>query len=290
MKRIAVGDANAVDLLEGCPRTSGSRWNGLILYELRAGSGELPEGYLIHHAVVVMPQAPKSSELYIPGEGWKPVKNGRSLVSYLPAGLPYATRWQGHVHSFCVDLSPHFVRSVQDPDSFRALELCAHVGETDALIEQAVLALGRDVQQAFPLGRLYGEHVGAAMVSQLLRRWGTTVLLRPRRRIAAHRFKHVRDYIHAHLGGDLSLLSLSALAEMGVDHFIRSFKQATGFTPHQYILRERIDQAKLCLKDRRRSVMEVALQSGFSDYGHFSKLFSREVGLSPAAYRDTMDG
>ena len=69
-------------------------------------------------------------------------------------------------------------------------------------------------------------------------------------------------------------------------HFIRSFKQAFGETPVQYLVRRRIERAKELLRGTDLSVTEVCLDIGFRSLGSFSSAFRREVGESPSAYRE----
>ena len=70
-------------------------------------------------------------------------------------------------------------------------------------------------------------------------------------------------------------------------HFIRSFKQAVGLTPHQFQIQNRIRKAQHMLSnaDSITSMTEVALTTGFCDQSHFIKHFERYVGLTPAVYK-----
>ncbi len=67
-------------------------------------------------------------------------------------------------------------------------------------------------------------------------------------------------------------------------HFIRSFKQEVGLTPHQFQLQNRIRKAKHLLK-QADTLTEVALTTGFCDQSHFIKQFEKIVGLTPTAYK-----
>jgi transcriptional regulator GlxA family with amidase domain len=69
-------------------------------------------------------------------------------------------------------------------------------------------------------------------------------------------------------------------------HFARGFKQSTGETPHQHVLRRRIERAKEFLRDSRFSVIEASARTGFVDQSHFSKVFRRIVGIAPSEFRN----
>jgi AraC-like DNA-binding protein len=66
----------------------------------------------------------------------------------------------------------------------------------------------------------------------------------------------------------------------------RSFKRAFGETPHQYLLRRRIERAKELLRGTEMSVTEVSLDVGSRSLGSFSSSFRRLVGESPVSYRE----
>jgi AraC family transcriptional regulator len=56
-------------------------------------------------------------------------------------------------------------------------------------------------------------------------------------------------------------------------------------SPHQWLLRHRVEQAKMLLRDRTLSLSVVALSCGFADQSHFNRVFARLTGLSPGAWR-----
>ena len=68
-------------------------------------------------------------------------------------------------------------------------------------------------------------------------------------------------------------------------HFAAQFRAATGCSPHEYILGRRIEIAKATLLDTDTSLAEVALSVGFRAQSHFSTVFKRLTGASPASWR-----
>jgi AraC family transcriptional regulator len=58
------------------------------------------------------------------------------------------------------------------------------------------------------------------------------------------RLRKIEDYVHAHLTESISIETLAELAELSPFHFSRVFKQATGMTPLQFVIRERMLQAQ----------------------------------------------
>lgn len=84
---------------------------------------------------------------------------------------------------------------------------------------------------------------------------------------------------------ELGLDQLAARARLSPYHFLRTFEQATGVTPHQYVMRARLRAAAQRLADTRGKIVEVALDCGFADLSNFNRAFRTEFGISPRHYR-----
>ena len=128
-------------------------------------------------------------------------------------------------------------------------------------------------------------------VGAIVRTVGTnqTPLRRPRL-VATRRMATVFEYIDVRLGSDLNLTELAALASMSKYHFLRTFKQASGMTPYQYILSRRLRAAAAALRTSEEPVARVALDQGFADLSTFNHSFRRVMGVTPTAYRATKQG
>ena len=68
-------------------------------------------------------------------------------------------------------------------------------------------------------------------------------------------------------------------------HFARAFRTSVGISPHQYVIGQRIGEARRLLAARRLSVAEVALALGFADQSHFAEAFRKATGTTPGRYR-----
>jgi len=107
---------------------------------------------------------------------------------------------------------------------------------------------------------------------------GTTI--RDERRIATA----VR-FIELHFRQPMSLEELSALVGISPYHFLRTFKQVVGLTPHQFLLRRRLSEAALRLRTTTESVLDIALDAGFGDLSNFNHAFRAAFGTTPTNYR-----
>lgn len=97
--------------------------------------------------------------------------------------------------------------------------------------------------------------------------------------------RRVLDHIERNMAQRLTLDTLAATAAMSVDHFVRAFEQATGSTPHRWILERRLDAACERLRLSTAPIDDVAHACGFSHPAHFSSTFRRHRGVTPSAFR-----
>lgn len=86
-------------------------------------------------------------------------------------------------------------------------------------------------------------------------------------------------------GAPWTLAQLAADARQSPFHYLRTFQQLAGVTPHQFVLRARLRQAALRLLAEDSKVIEVALAAGFGDVSNFNRAFRTEFGVAPRAYR-----
>jgi AraC-like DNA-binding protein len=92
-------------------------------------------------------------------------------------------------------------------------------------------------------------------------------------------------YIHEHYADPISRTDLAQHVALSEDYLTACFRKELGVTPITYINRFRVHQAQQLLLHTGKSVTEIARDVGFSDSGYFSRVFRREVGLSPTGYR-----
>ena len=104
------------------------------------------------------------------------------------------------------------------------------------------------------------------------------------------RIKQAEDFLHAHLGDDISIEALAGRTGMGARNFIRRFKAATGRLPRAYMQMLRVWAAKDMLEHGATSIQAVSSKIGYDDVAFFRTLFKRHTGMTPAEYRERFAG
>jgi AraC family transcriptional regulator len=91
--------------------------------------------------------------------------------------------------------------------------------------------------------------------------------------------------MRAHLGDDVTVDDLAAVARVSKFHFIRAFALAAGTTPYRYLRRMRLETAAGLLRRTRHSVARIALDCGYRSTGQFARAFRAEYGVPPTLFR-----
>jgi AraC family transcriptional regulator len=98
-------------------------------------------------------------------------------------------------------------------------------------------------------------------------------------------WQQVRDYINAHLDRELSLEQLARVINISPNYFANLFKRAIGVSPHQYVMQQRVAQAKVMLVKTDLAIADIALEVGFSSHSHLTQQFKRFTGMTPRQVR-----
>jgi len=95
----------------------------------------------------------------------------------------------------------------------------------------------------------------------------------------------VTEFMRDNIDQPIRLSQLAGLTGLSSSQFGRAFRVSTGTTPHKWFLDARIDCAKSMLAGRTRNLVDIALETGFSEQSHFSRAFRAATGSTPDAWR-----
>jgi len=132
---------------------------------------------------------------------------------------------------------------------------------------------------------------------EALRAWVLLLLVQVLRRLRAVRGAEVRRqardpvldrivaFMESHYADDLRLRDLSMMAFLSPAHFCRQFRDYTGETCREFLIRTRVDMAAARLRETRDPVEAIAAEVGYRDLKHFQEVFRRYQGCTPGTYR-----
>jgi AraC family transcriptional regulator len=160
----------------------------------------------------------------------------------------------------------------------------------DRAAQQLMTLLLADAHEGFSTERLYTEHLAQALAVRMLYQ-GKQSRPETNNRGASALPRYLLRRIIERMRCFSCDLSLQALAnESGYSrvHFVRMFRTATGYSPHSYLLNLKLERAQQLLRNPSMSLIDIALDCGFSSHSHMSRLFHKIVGVTPSAYRRSL--
>jgi AraC family transcriptional regulator len=103
--------------------------------------------------------------------------------------------------------------------------------------------------------------------------------------LPVYQLRKVENHVRLQPGADITVQSLADLVGLSKFHFSRSFRETTGMTPLEFLTRERMKRAGILLWESSRSIIDIAMDVGYSSPNHFSRVFRRITGSSPSEFR-----
>jgi AraC family transcriptional regulator len=244
-----------------------------------------PRHWVRHDQAFAMMLAPGSIE-------WGSKRSALEKFSYTGGDLALCDRHQGewvglmNVAHLQLGISDAALMAAADESNLE-IELHPRRKFADSRLGALVTAVHAEMLAGFPSGRLFLDSIEQAMAIALVS--GQAVRSRPvriaRGGLGSSRLRRVTDLVHARLDDELGLDELAQSVGLSTAHFARMFRRSTGETPHQFVLRNRLERAKAMLRAPNARVLAVAVACGFKTQQHFAQVFRNVYGVSPTAYR-----
>ena len=213
-------------------------------------------------------------------------------VDYSAGDMGLCRRHEGEwvgimdVSSLNIGISDAALMAVHDGID-REVELRPRRRFVDARLRALLEAVNVERVAGFPSGRLFLDSVEQALAVALVD--GHAVqsrsLLTYRGGLGSARLRRIKELVHAKMEDELTLVELAESVELSTAHFARMFRKSTGETPHQFVLRQRVERAKEMLRSANARIIDVAMACGFKTQEHFAQVFRQMCGVSPTEYR-----
>ncbi|MGC1527268.1 MAG: AraC family transcriptional regulator [Phormidesmis sp.] len=208
-----------------------------------------------------------------------------------PAGVSGFTRWQSADETIHVVIEPSFLNRVAIDTECKnsgTFELLPTLKSNDRTFNNLVQLFLAELSDRDFGDKLYLESLSSLLGIHLLRHYcnSNPSVSQHSSGLAPRQLRAAIDYIQGHLDGDLSLEAIAAQTNMGRCYFAAKFKQSMGISPHQYVSQQRVEKAKQFLKKSNSlSIADIVLECGFSSQSHLTKVFKKQLGITPKAYQ-----
>ncbi|WP_377273857.1 helix-turn-helix domain-containing protein [Peterkaempfera sp. SMS 1(5)a] len=202
-----------------------------------------------------------------------------------PAQEDLAVELRGDLETVHAYLTDHALCEANDS---RPIRLAEKTGTRDPLLEQLLLALDGVLQRWEPSARTYVDHLTGMLAAQLAHAHPVEQAASgkaARSGLTQRQLASVRELMEGRIAAPVPLTELAAAASLSVSQFTRQFRASTGESPHQCLLRLRLEHACRLLRTSSSSIPEVALQCGFSHQEHLTRVMRTKLGTTPAALR-----
>jgi len=274
-----LGRAPDVELISEADGWRLCRWRQFVgAYKLPA----LPDPIFTVHI------AGKSDVKTWESNAWSEMSSSPGCATVVPFGMP--TRWlvDGELDVITLSISTLQLKAAAFPDQFKRMRF--------AFADPLGVALSRQVlaelyAPAAPERDAYVTALVNALKAHILRgstTAGTSDI--PTAGFSAYRLHQIIKVVLDHPEGTYTLQDMANDAGVTPSHFCRVFRKATGVSPHQYVMKAKLDRAKQMLSQSPMHLSTMAECLGFASQSHFTRAFRQFTGKTPSEFRREHEG
>lgn len=216
-------------------------------------------------------------------DGWSETTSFPGAATIVPATMP--TRWlvDGELDVVTFSINAEDVRAASVLEQYAKM----HFAFSDPLGAALARQILSELYKPGSDGRdLYVAALIDALKAHMMRGPSSAGPAEfPTSSFSSYRIHNVLNAIARKPEAEHSLEDLSTLAGLTPSHFCRVFKRAVGLSPHQYLLKARLERAQQMLCQSEMSIAVVADLMGFTSQSHFNRAFRKQFGEAPNSYR-----
>ena len=230
------------------------------------------------------------------GEDWLTRQIGRGHIFVTRSKTPYEVRFTSPAGEELEIIQVHIavpqflsVLEATYPGKTDEVEVIDFFGQDEALAHLCFACA--EMLSARTSGKSrYIADLAQLFASYLVNKYITVASEKPdyHSGIPIWQLRKVQDHVSEQLAEEISVEALAELVDLSPFHFSRVFKQATGMPPMQFVTRERITRAQQLIRETSRSLIEIALEVGYTSPSAFTKVFRRVTGMTPMEFRKTL--
>ncbi|WP_343613060.1 AraC family transcriptional regulator [Novosphingobium sp.] len=217
------------------------------------------------------------------------VRPGGMLL--MPAGCDFSVRLDARSETLHLYVPDSVLRVAAaelckgDPER---IEILPRLGDHDPLIERLGQTCCKMLAEG--LGDYFADGVSRWLAAQMVAAHSTG-LRRAEPKVtglSAGQLRKVSGFIEENLEDPLNIEDIAAVVGLNPIHFARQFKRSTGKPPYQFVIEKRVERARELLAADDMPIAQVAAAAGFSHQEHLTRVFGRQTGMTPGAYRRSL--
>ncbi len=200
----------------------------------------------------------------------------------------YRADLQGPFDFLLVEIAPSFFDNASDERVGRRVTgLECVTGMHDPVLANLARAVAPTLAHPHEASTLFIDQIGAAIGTYLAEQYGGATLpsRRRNRRLSRQHEARAKEMLLSSLDGKLSIGDIAQACSLSRSYFSRSFQESTGQTPHQWLMKQRVEMACGLLAQGALPLADIAVDCGFADQSHFSRVFTQHLGAPPGTWR-----
>jgi len=203
----------------------------------------------------------------------------------------YSADMHGAFDFLLLEISNDFLDKIAD-EHIGGLrpQLDTRAGASDPVLADMMRAVRPALEKTSEASTIFLDQLGIAIGTHLVERHSDIRhLVKPPKRLllSPSQLNRAKEMLRNHLHGAISIAEVATACGLSRGYFIRAFREATGETPHRWVLQRRVERARGLLTESELALADVALVCGFADQSHFTRIFARLIGVPPGNYRRT---
>ena len=267
--------------------SSNLNWSGIHLGYYHLPPHSIPEKISPQHLILIHSQLPL--EMNVEQRFDKrlqriQIQDGDIII--IPANIPHRANWDREHSYISLSLDPQKLTHAAFSADLEPVELVPCFKKADPFILGIGLALKTEVESNGMGGNLYADSLTTALSLHLLRHYSTRVAIAENKYgLSKYKLRQVVEYINDQIDRNFTLAELAATVNISPSYFSYLFKLSTGYAPHQYVIRCRVERAKKLLLQENITIADISYSLGFAHQSHLNRHFKRLVGVTPKVFQ-----
>lgn len=255
---------------------------GIAVARVTFRRGSFTSGVATHHMIGIGCSLPTSVEHMIDGKRLQHDITPGSLC-ICPADARHSTAFSNSMSGIVLRISPECLAlATTDLFGHSAARLIEQLNGRDGFIAHVAHVLKAEAMAGHPNGMLFWNGVTDALLAHLAREHLDRRPPPTRDQLTLNVVNRLDSFIRENLDASLNLDNMAEIAGYGRFQFARLFQSTMGISPYRYVVRRRLETARTMIRERRDTLAEISVATGFSDQSHMTRWIKRVYGATPA--------